>query len=75
MVGLVELGIIALVLALNVAWLVALVGAAMFDREVWHAAGRDKTTWILFIALFGALAAPIYLLFIRRELRRVATQV
>ncbi|MEM6296075.1 MAG: hypothetical protein AAGA54_32680 [Myxococcota bacterium] len=74
MVGVLELGIIALVIGLNVAWLAALVGAAMFDREVWSAAGRDKTTWILCIALFGALAAPIYLLSVRRQLQRAAAQ-
>lgn len=70
--GFLEFCIICFVFGTNILWVVALVSAANFDREVWERVGRDKQSWILLIVFFSGLAALIYMLSVRRQLMQAS---
>jgi hypothetical protein len=70
----IEFVIIALVFGLNGLWVAALLSAATYDHGVWKQAGRDKQTWILLLIFGSGVAATIYLLTARRDLRRAALE-
>ena len=61
--------IIAFVFALNGLWVAALLSAANYDKDIWLRAGRDKQSWILLLIFFSGLAAAVYLLRVRKDLR------
>lgn len=69
-----EFLIIGFVFALNGLWIAALLSAANYDRDIWARAGRDKQSWILLLIFFSGFAAAIYLLSVRKELRRAALE-
>lgn len=69
-----ELLIIAFVFALNGLWVAALVSAANYDRDIWTRAGRDKQSWILLLIFFSGIAAAVYVLRVRKDLRRAVLE-
>lgn len=50
-------------------WIVALIECVRFPDPVYRAAGSEKVTWILVIALLGWIGAIIYWFVIRSRLR------
>lgn len=69
-----ELLIIAFVFALNGLWIAALLSAANYDKGIWTRAGRDKQSWILLLIVFSGFAAAVYVLWVRKDLRRAALE-
>jgi hypothetical protein len=52
-------------------WIVALIECARMPDPVYRAAGSDKTTWVLIVALAGWIGALIYWFSIRARLRQI----
>ena len=60
---------VAVALVLVGLYLFALVDAARIPSAVWRATGRNKTAWIVVLALGVLAASAMYLLLVRRSLR------
>jgi len=52
-------------------WIVALIDCIKFSDEVYRAAGSEKVTWVLIVALAGWIGGLIYWFSIRSRLHEV----
>ena len=65
--------ILVIVLAFGglVFWIVALVDCIGIEENVYRAAGTDKVTWVLIVALAGWIGALVYWFSPRRRLKEI----
>ena len=60
-------------LGCTVFWIWTIVDAAKTPDQTWVVAGQSKILWIVLIAVLGAVASLVYVLWPRPALRRAAT--
>lgn len=66
--------VVAIILALLLAWPTAIVSSLRYPDDRWRATDRDRGLWIALLVLFGAGVGLVYWLRIRPSLRRASSR-